>query len=213
MTTIRLSDRDLTRVLDAAERCGAERASALPDVQDVLDAVADLVRCDVVFWSWRRSRADIEESVLVPGRRAGATGVRPAGPGSRSRPSSLASRATQGEVGLELAHAPGETSVVVLRRVSGAGFDEQDRLVLRLLRPHVDAAIRRATRPRPAVSPREREVLRLVRDGLTNAQVARRLGVAEATVAKHLEHVCGRTGARSRTQAVTLCADLLEAPG
>ncbi len=50
----------------------------------------------------------------------------------------------------------------------------------------------------------------LVREGMTNVQVARRLGIAPATVAKHLEHVFARTGARSRTEAVTLCADLLD---
>jgi DNA-binding CsgD family transcriptional regulator len=60
------------------------------------------------------------------------------------------------------------------------------------------------------VSRRELDVLRLVGAGLTNAQVARRLGIAEATVAKHLEHVFARTGARSRAQAVAMCAELIE---
>ena len=37
----------------------------------------------------------------------------------------------------------------------------------------------------------------------------RRLGIAEATVAKHLEHVCARTGVQGRAQAVAMCWDAL----
>lgn len=113
------------------------------------------------------------------------------------------------EIGLEVSHPSDEMSVVVLSRGPSRDFDERDRLVLWLLRPHVDAALRRATRPAPALTPREREVMALVRDGLTDAQVARRLGVAEATVSKHLEHVYAKSGARSRVQAVAACAPAL----
>ena len=113
------------------------------------------------------------------------------------------------EIGLELTHAPKEMNIFVFSRGAGRDFSERDRLVLRLVRPHVDAAIRRLIRPTPSVSPREQQVLRLVRDGLTNAQIGRRLAISEATVAKHLEHVYARIGARSRSHAVSLCADLL----
>ncbi len=122
----------------------------------------------------------------------------------------LAPAGLESEIGLELSHGRSEMNVVVLSRGPGAVFDERDRLVLLLLRPHVDAAIRRVTRPEVPVSARELEVLRLVREGLTNAQVARRLHIAERTVAKHLEHIFARTGARSRTQAVTICEELLD---
>lgn len=118
----------------------------------------------------------------------------------------------ESEIGLELSHGRSEMNIVVLSRGPGPRFDERDRLVLWLVRPHVDAAIRRITRPPTPVSPRQLEVLGLVREGLTNGQVARRLAISERTVAKHLEHVFARTGARSRTQAVAMCADLLEAP-
>jgi LuxR family maltose regulon positive regulatory protein len=53
-------------------------------------------------------------------------------------------------------------------------------------------------------------VLLLVRDGCSNAAVARALGVAESTVVKHLEHVYARVGAHSRTQAVRLCEAALD---
>ena len=35
-------------------------------------------------------------------------------------------------------------------------------------------------------------------------------GIAEATVSKHLEHIYARVGARSRVQALALCADELD---
>lgn len=114
------------------------------------------------------------------------------------------------EIGMELGHRRDEMSVVVFSRGPGRDFDERDHVILRLLRPHVDSAVRRLTLPPPDLTAREREVMLLVREGLTDGQVARRLGVAEATVSKHLEHVYSRTGARSRVQAVELCRPALD---
>jgi DNA-binding CsgD family transcriptional regulator len=54
----------------------------------------------------------------------------------------------------------------------------------------------------PALTPREREVLAVVSEGLTNAQIARRLWVAESTVAKHLEQAYAKLGVHSRTAAI-----------
>ncbi|MFF9062752.1 response regulator [Streptomyces sp. NPDC014882] len=49
---------------------------------------------------------------------------------------------------------------------------------------------------------RESEVLRLMAAGLTNAEIARRMGVGPATVKTHVAAVLAKTGARDRTQAV-----------
>ena len=61
---------------------------------------------------------------------------------------------------------------------------------------------------RPPVAPpaaeltdREREVLALVGRGLANKQVARILGIREATVKAHLTSVFQRIGVRDRTSA------------
>jgi DNA-binding NarL/FixJ family response regulator len=51
------------------------------------------------------------------------------------------------------------------------------------------------------LTPREREVLGLVREGLANKQVARRLGISERTVKAHLTSVFQRIGVADRTQA------------
>jgi two-component system, NarL family, response regulator YdfI len=50
---------------------------------------------------------------------------------------------------------------------------------------------------------REREVLRLMSDGLGNKQIAARLGVSEHTVKFHTSSILGKLGVGSRTEAVT----------
>jgi DNA-binding NarL/FixJ family response regulator len=55
-----------------------------------------------------------------------------------------------------------------------------------------------------ALSPREREVLELVRQGFTNADIARALFISESTVKVHVRHILEKTGARSRTEAATV---------
>ncbi|MEV6400417.1 response regulator transcription factor [Streptomyces sp. NPDC051907] len=49
---------------------------------------------------------------------------------------------------------------------------------------------------------REAEVLRLIATGLTNAEIAARMGVGPATTKTHVAAVLAKTGARDRTQAV-----------
>lgn len=75
--------------------------------------------------------------------------------------------------------------------------------------------------PRPTASPalghtallpderltaREREVLRLVADGLQNRQIAARLHISPHTAKFHVASILAKLGAASRTEAVTLAA-------
>ncbi|MFG2982409.1 response regulator [Streptomyces sp. NPDC048258] len=60
------------------------------------------------------------------------------------------------------------------------------------------------TRPeRPRLSEREVSVLRLVAEGSTNAEIGRRLFVAESTVKTHLLRIFGKLEVTDRTAAVT----------
>lgn len=59
--------------------------------------------------------------------------------------------------------------------------------------------------PRPALTPRETEVLQLVAQGLTDAQVAETLVISPRTVNAHLSSVYSKLGVNSRT-AATLVA-------
>jgi DNA-binding NarL/FixJ family response regulator len=53
---------------------------------------------------------------------------------------------------------------------------------------------------------RELQVLQLVAQGLPNKGIARRLGISENTAKFHVASVCGKLGASSRTEAVTIAA-------
>ena len=69
------------------------------------------------------------------------------------------------------------------------------------------ALIQQSTRP-PApgsdLSPREREVLRLMVEGLNNPEIADRLIVGRSTVKFHVSSILGKLGVQSRTEAVAL---------
>jgi len=68
---------------------------------------------------------------------------------------------------------------------------------LRLTEPSRTLAARLAR-----LTEREREVLGLVARGLSNAEIAARMHLGEATVRTDVGHVFAKTGARDRAQAV-----------
>ena len=75
-----------------------------------------------------------------------------------------------------------------------------------LLHPRVAGAVmREVAEPRgaarPALTPREAEVLALIAQGLTNRLIARRLDVTEKTVKTHVSSVLAKLGVTDRTQA------------
>ncbi len=69
------------------------------------------------------------------------------------------------------------------------------------------ALIQRATRPRTPghdLSAREREVLALMTQGLSNRAIAQRLVISPSTVDFHVSNILGKLGVASRTEAVAL---------
>jgi NarL family two-component system response regulator LiaR len=54
------------------------------------------------------------------------------------------------------------------------------------------------------LSPREREILQLMADGLESPEVAKRLGISLATLRTHIYNILKKLGVHSKTQAVLL---------
>ena len=58
-----------------------------------------------------------------------------------------------------------------------------------------------------ALTPREREVLALIGEGLSNTEIARRLGLGEGTIKTHVGHVFAKLDLRDRAAAVVFAFD------
>ena len=76
-------------------------------------------------------------------------------------------------------------------------------------------ALKRRTSPQgPQLSPREREVLQLLADGLGVSQISRQLFISDSTTKTHISKLYDKLGAGNRAQALmtALRLGLLEAP-
>jgi DNA-binding NarL/FixJ family response regulator len=71
----------------------------------------------------------------------------------------------------------------------------------RAARELLSARVEQPNRPEVELTAREVEVIGLVRAGLSNKQIARRLGISERTVKAHLTSCFQRIGVQDRTQA------------
>ncbi|TFD91102.1 response regulator transcription factor [Cryobacterium lactosi] len=107
-----------------------------------------------------------------------------------------------GAVGYQLKDAEPDTLRDAVRAAAGGNVPLDPRVA--------GALLPRAAHHADALSPREREVLLLVTDGLANKQIARALGITERTVKAHLGSVYRHIGVADRTSAAMWARDHLD---
>ncbi len=116
-----------------------------------------------------------------------------------------------GASGYLLKHSsPGEVAQAIRRVASGESWLDP-RVTGRVIAAVRDLAVRTAAPGRSpeaaaleALTPREREVLTLVAQGLSNGEIRDRLVLSEATVKTHVARILMKTGSRDRASAVAL---------
>lgn len=101
-----------------------------------------------------------------------------------------------GAIGYLLKHAEADAILSGIRDMARGG-SPLDPTVARILLSGRTSPVA----PAHQLTVREREVLLMVRDGLPNKSIARRLGISERTVKAHLTHIFQRLGLTDRTQA------------
>jgi len=109
-----------------------------------------------------------------------------------------------GALGYLLKDVSGQELAEAVRTVAGGGALIEPSVARKVLaefaRLAPPARPIEAGLPEP-LSDREREVLRLLAQGLTNREIATRLHLAEGTVKNYVTHILQKLGVRDRTQA------------
>jgi len=194
----------VVRVLLADDQALVRGALAsLLGLEPDLQVVAEVGRGDEVVEAARASRPDVALlDVEMPGLDgiAATAALRAALPSCRvlvvttfGRPGYLRRALAAGAGGFLVKDTPARQLADAVRRVHAG---------LRVVDPTL-AAESLATGDSP-LTERETQVLRTARDGGTVADVAAALHLSEGTVRNHLSAAIGKTGARTRAEAVRL---------
>ncbi len=109
-----------------------------------------------------------------------------------------------GASGFVLKDDPPEQLIAAIRTVAAG-----DALLSPSITQRVISQFGRLPRPEPPpeleeLTSREMEVLRLIAQGLSNAEIGEKLFITETTVKTHVTHVLQKLGLRDRVQAVVL---------
>ena len=109
-----------------------------------------------------------------------------------------------GASGFVLKDDPPEQLIAAVRIVAAG-----DALLSPAITKRVIKQFTRTPRPKPPkefdeLTAREQETLRLIADGLSNAEIAKQLYISETTVKTHVTHILQKLGLHDRVQAIVL---------
>ncbi|MFI6910454.1 response regulator [Nonomuraea sp. NPDC050394] len=106
-----------------------------------------------------------------------------------------------GAVGFLLKNTDADALVAAVRLVARGDGLISPSVTRRLISAFAQQPERRTPQELESLTPREREVLACVARGLSNAEIAKELDMAEATTKTHVSRVLNKLGLRSRVQA------------
>jgi DNA-binding NarL/FixJ family response regulator len=111
-----------------------------------------------------------------------------------------------GASGFLLKDAPSNQLIAAVHSVAAGDALIDPAITRRLIRRFAEAARPRTEQPATldALTPRERDVLRLIAEGLSNAEIAARLIIEDSTAKTHVARILMKLGLRDRVQAVVL---------
>jgi DNA-binding NarL/FixJ family response regulator len=113
-----------------------------------------------------------------------------------------------GAAGYVLKQIGGQDLVEAVRHVAAGGSLLDPSVTARVLERMRSGAPEQPDELR-ALTEREREILALIAEGLTNRQIGERLYLAEKTVKNNVSNLLAKLGLERRTQAAVLAAKLL----
>ena len=180
--------------------------AALLQLEDDLEVVAEVARGDEVLPAVLEHRPDVALlDVEMPGLDglSAAREVVARAPSCRvlmvttfGRPGYLKQAMEAGASGFVVKDTPARQLADAVRRVHQG---------LRVVDPAL--AAESLTQGASPLTERETDVLRAASDGGTVADIARELVLSEGTVRNHLSNAIGKTGARTRAEAVRVAVD------
>ncbi|NJM06472.1 response regulator transcription factor [Candidatus Gracilibacteria bacterium] len=114
-----------------------------------------------------------------------------------------------GAAGYVLKDSSRRTFLAAVRQVLHGETFVQGNLTVQLLHQlTLEPVAASPTTPIEPLTPRERDVLRLVAMGKTNRQIGQTLAISLGTVKIHVEHILGKLGVSDRTQAAVRAVQL-----
>ncbi len=109
-----------------------------------------------------------------------------------------------GASGFVLKDDPPEQLIAAIRTVAAGDALLSPAVTKRVIAQFVSSRRRAPPKGLDELTAREREVLRLIADGLSNAEIGQQLYIGETTVKTHVTRVLQKLGLRDRVQAVVL---------